>query len=143
MNTESTGLKPCTRCGKPLPVTEFREIINKQTGKRRRHSWCNRCKGDYEAAKRAAKGPAFRKAEAARVLAYQSDPEIRARRSKRSSAQYRALASLRTRHAEEYHQLLTSQGGAYKATAVLRQRHREEYDNLYSSYLEQAGLTGG
>lgn len=142
MDNETPGPKPCTRCGESLPVTEFREIFNKRTGKTRRHSWCNRCKGDYEAAKRAAKGRPFREAENARVLAYQADPDVKARRSKRSGAQYRALADLRGMYPEEYALLQLRQGSkrGYAATAALRDAHRDVYERLYSLHLSRVGL---
>jgi hypothetical protein len=143
---EST--KTCTKCGKEFPVSQFRLIVNPKTGRERRHSWCNKCKGKYEAAKRRAKraaepdgGKAFKASEAQRVRTYQADASVKERRAERSKIQYRALDELRRRYPEEYAQLqLRNPKRNYQALAALREAHREEYDMYYSRSLERAGL---
>lgn len=154
--------KACSKCARVLPLGEFRVIVNTKTGRRRWHSWCNRCKGEYEAAKRRAKREfaargiredaskdeqqaaremvQFRSAEAARVLAYQANPDVKARRSRRSVAQYRALADLRSYHLEEFQLIQLRAGKGYPALAALRDAHRDEYAHLYSLHLRRLGL---
>jgi hypothetical protein len=142
---EST--KTCTKCGEEFAVSNFRLIVNPRTGRERRHSWCNTCKGKYESAKRKAAraaepdgGTAYKASEAQRVKAYQADPDVRARRSARSSVQYRALDELRRRYPEEYDLAVLRAGRGYAALALLRDAHREEYDGYYRRGLERAGL---
>lgn len=138
--------KTCTKCGEEFPVTNFRLIVNPTSGRARRHSWCNTCKGIYEAAKRRAAraaepdgGAAFKASEARRVKAYQTDPQVRVLRAKRSKAQYRALDELRQRYPQEYAKLLLrSPKRTYTALAALREEHREEYDQLYQRGLSRA-----
>ena len=134
--------KACSRCGKMRPASQYRVIRSRKTGKARLHSWCMSCQSEYMALKwEATDSPVRRAKEAKRVRNYQKDPKVAARRSARSSAQYRALSMLKARHPEEFETLRTRLGArAYPALAALREAHRDEYQQLYDEQLRVAGL---
>jgi hypothetical protein len=134
--------KACSRCGKMRPASQYRAIRSRKTGKTRLHSWCMPCQSEYMAIKwKALDTPGRRASEKERVLAYQQNPAVAARRSARSGAQYRALAALRAAHPEEYEMLRTRYGSrSYPALAGLRETYRDEYQQLYDEQLRVAGI---
>lgn len=98
--------KDCSKCGREKPISMFRTITDRKTGITRRHSWCIPCQREHQKLRRRASSTMYtRRKEADRVAEYQTDEQVKERRSARSAAQYRALAALRDLHRVEYEKI--------------------------------------